>query len=173
MKPKDFIEFLKLPPNILAAISLVSGTILFANDELLKKLYMTNFRNDYGFVVSIIFLISVSILIVLLLAIILKKIKNKYENVQLRKGQIKYLLALDKTKVKIIKSFIKENTHTLKMNQNDGVTQEFSYFGIISLAGNTQAVDFGYDNEMYLYYFLQPWVIKLINSNDELAKKYL
>lgn len=106
MKVKDFIEFLKLPPNILAAISLVSGTILFANDELLKKLYMTNFRNDYGFVVSIIFLISVSILIVLLLTIVLKKITNKYENFQLRKGQIKYLLALDKTKVKIIKSFI-------------------------------------------------------------------
>lgn len=37
MKHKDFIEFLKLPHNILAAISLVSGTILFANDELTKK----------------------------------------------------------------------------------------------------------------------------------------
>ena len=66
MKFKDFIEFIKLPPNILAAISLVSGTILFGNDELIKRLYMTNFRNDYGFVVSTIFLISISILIVLL-----------------------------------------------------------------------------------------------------------
>ena len=173
MKFKDFIEFIKLPPNILAAISLVSGTILFGNDELIKRLYMTNFRNDYGFVVSTIFLISISILIVLLFTCIYKKIKNKIDNNKIRKGQIKYLLNADKAKIKIIKSFIKENTHTLRMNQNDGLTQELSYFGIISLAGNTQAVEFGYDNEMYLYYFLQPWVVELINTNDELIQKYL
>ena len=168
MKFKDFIEFIKLPPNILAAISLVSGTILFGNDELIKRLYMTNFRNDYGFVVSTIFLISI-----LLFTCIYKKIKNKIDNNKIRKGQIKYLLNADKAKIKIIKSFIKENTHTLRMNQNDGLTQELSYFGIISLAGNTQAVEFGYDNEMYLYYFLQPWVVELINTNDELNQKYL
>lgn len=173
MKPKDFLEFLKLPPNILAAISLVSGTILFANDTLLSRLYMINFRNDYGFVVSIVFLISASLLVVLMITTVIKKIKSKFENIKLKKSQINYLLNLDKTKVKIIKSFIKESNHTLKMNQNDGLTQELSYFGIISLAGSTQAVDFGYDNEMYLYYFLQPWVINLINSNDELIKKYL
>lgn len=173
MKATDFIDFLKLPPNILAAISLVSGTILFANDTLLNRLYMTSFRNDYGFIVSTIFLISSALLIVLIVTTVIKKIKNKFENIQLKKGQIKYLLNLDKTKVKIIKSFIKESNHTLKMNQNDGLTQELSYFGIISLAGSTQAVDFGYDSGMYLYYFLQPWVIKLINENVNLKKKYL
>ena len=83
------------------------------------------------------------------------------------------MLNLDKTKVKIIKLFIKENNHTLKMNQSDELTQELLYFGIISLAGSTQAADFRYDSGMYLYYFLQPWVIKLINENVNLKKKYL
>lgn len=173
MKVKDFIDFIKLPPNILAAVSVVSGIILFIPDKLAKKMYMYDFRNDYGFIVSIIFLISISILIVLLFTNIYKKIKNKIDNNKLKKGRTKYLLNADKTKVKLIKAFIKEETHTLKLNQNDGLTQELSYYGIISLAGSTQAVDFGYDNEMYLYYFLQPWVINLINSNDELIKKYL
>lgn len=67
MKFKDFI---RLSPNILAAISLVSGTILFGNNELIKRLYMTNYRNGYGFIASIIFLICVSILIVLLSTVI-------------------------------------------------------------------------------------------------------
>lgn len=173
MKPKEFIELLKLPPYILAAISIVSGIILFADDTLIKKLYMVNFRNDYGFIISSMFLVSISVLIVILLTSILTRIKNKYKNARLKKGRIKYLFNLDDTKVKIIKSFIKDSTHTLKMNQNDGLTQELSYFGIISLAGTTQAVDFGFNNEMYLYYFLQPWVINLINSNDELTKKYM
>lgn len=173
MKIEDFIKFLKLPPNILAAVSLVSGIILFADDELLKKLYMINFRNDYGFIVSIIFLISISILIVLLFSTILAKIKNKYDKSRLKKGKIKYLLNLDNVKVQTIKSFIKETTHTLKINQNDGLTQELLYYGIISLAGKTQPVDFGYNNEIYLSYFLQPWVIKLISEDRELKKKYL
>ena len=40
------------------------------------------------------------------------------------------------------------------------------------MAGNTQPVDFGYNNEIYLNYFLEPWVVKLINSNSELKNKY-
>ena len=39
MKVKDFIDFLKLPPNILAALSLVTGIILFVPDKVLSKLF--------------------------------------------------------------------------------------------------------------------------------------
>lgn len=37
MRTKDFIEFIKLPPNILAAVSVVAGIILFIPDKLAKK----------------------------------------------------------------------------------------------------------------------------------------
>ena len=173
MKPKDFIEFLKLPPNILSAICLVSGIVLFIPDKFAKKIYMYEFRNNYGFIVSLVFLVSFSILIILLVTTINKYILKKYKNRKLMNKRKKYLLEVDKTKLKIIKNFIKNDTHTLKLNQNDGLTQEFLFYGMISMAGSTQTVDFGYDNEIYLYYFLQPWVIKLINENEELKKKYL
>ena len=58
MKFKDFIEFIKLPPNILTSIALVSGIIILSPDKLIKKLYMINFRNNYGFVISLIFLVK-------------------------------------------------------------------------------------------------------------------
>ena len=58
MKFKDFIEFIKLPPNILTSIALVPGIIILSPDKLIKKLYMINFRNNYGFVISLIFLVK-------------------------------------------------------------------------------------------------------------------
>lgn len=173
MKVKDFIDFIKLPPNILAAVSLVSGIILFIPDKLAKKMYMHDFRNDYGFIVSIVFLISFSILLVLLTTTIYKKIDKKIKYRLLKKKQIKYLLNAEKSKVKLLKKFIKAETHTLQINQNDGLTVELAHFGFIAMAGSTQAVDFGYNNEMYVIYFLQPWVINLINENDELKKIYM
>lgn len=172
MNIKDFVDFLKLPPNILAAISLVTGCILFVPDSALNKLYMVNFRNDYGFVISIIFLISTAILIIFLITYIADKVIKKIKNKKLKQAQIKYLKDAEKAKVDLIKEFIKEETHTLSLVVNNGLTTELSHFGIISLAGNTQPVDFGYNSEMYLKYFLQPWVISLINESDELRKKY-
>lgn len=172
MKINDFIDFLKLPPNILAAISLVSGVILFAPKNFINKLYMIKFRDQFGFIIAIIFLISTAILIILSLTIILKKVKSLIDSKKMRKARINYLLNADNYKVKLIKGFIKEETHTLQIQQNDGLTVELEHLGLISMAGNTQPVDFGYNNEMYLRYFLQPWVINLINNNEELKKKY-
>lgn len=77
MKVKDFIDFLKLPPNILAALSLVTGIILFVPDKALSKLYMVDFRNNYGFIISIVFLISTAILIVFIVSFVFYKIKKK------------------------------------------------------------------------------------------------
>ena len=87
MKVKDFIEFIKLPPNILAAVSVVAGIILFIPDKLAKKMYIYDLRNDYGVIVSIVFLISFSVLIVLLTILIYKKIdKNIKSDMEFRLG---------------------------------------------------------------------------------------
>lgn len=55
---KDFIDFLKLPPNILGALSIASGALLLLPDQLAKRLYMTEFRDKYGFTIGIIFVVS-------------------------------------------------------------------------------------------------------------------
>ena len=59
---KDFIDFLKLPPNILGALSIASGALLLLPDQLAKRLYMTEFRDKYGFTIGIIFVVSTAIL---------------------------------------------------------------------------------------------------------------
>lgn len=102
---KDWIELLKLPPSILAGISLFSGLILFIPEHTLKKLYMVEFRDKYGFVIGIIFLIAISLLLVILIIKIFKIIKKRIEESRLEKNRIKYLENSDKTKVKLIKAF--------------------------------------------------------------------
>ena len=59
---KDFIDFLKLPPNILGALSIASGALLLLPDQLAKRLYMTEFRDKYGFTIGIIFVVSINTL---------------------------------------------------------------------------------------------------------------
>lgn len=63
---KDFIDFYKLPHNILGVLSIVSGALLLLPDKIIEKFYMIGFRDKYGFAIGIIFLISTDILIVLL-----------------------------------------------------------------------------------------------------------
>ncbi|WP_243038183.1 superinfection exclusion B family protein [Blautia sp. AF34-10] len=43
---KDFIDFLKLPPNILGALSIASGTLLLLPQKLAQKFYIINFREN-------------------------------------------------------------------------------------------------------------------------------
>lgn len=170
---KDFIDFLKLPPNILAAISITTGLLIFLPDNYIEKLYMDNFRNDYGFIISIFFLISSTILIVLLFTQTIKYINSKISNHKIKKGKIKYLMNADENKTSLIKEFINDSTHTLTLPMNDGLVIELSHFGIITMAGGTQLVDMGFDNSVNIKYFLQPWVINLIKNNEELKEKYL
>lgn len=170
---KEFIDFLKLPPNILAAISIVTGLVLFLPNKYLEKLYMVDFKNNYGFIISILFLISSAILVIMVTTYIYKKLKNKISDKKLRKYRIKYLLEANENKMNLIKEFINDSTHTLTLPMNDGLVIELSHFYIITMAGGTQLVNMGFDNSVNLRYFLQPWVINLINSNAELKEKYL
>lgn len=59
---KDFIDFLKLPPNILGALSIASGTLLLLPQKLAQKFYIINFREKYGFTIGIVFVISTALL---------------------------------------------------------------------------------------------------------------
>lgn len=60
---KNIVDFLKLPPRILGALSVASGLLLFLPNAIIEKLYMTSFRDKYGFAIGIVFVVSTSILV--------------------------------------------------------------------------------------------------------------
>ena len=112
---KDFIDFLKLPPNILGALSIASGTLLLLPQKLAQKFYIINFREKYGFTIGIVFVISTALLIVLLLSKIFHFFYDKYASKKLGTAQIKYLKNMTPEQVTIIREFLHEPTHTLPL----------------------------------------------------------
>ena len=100
---RNIVDFLKLPPRILGALSVASGLLLFLPNAIIEKLYMTSFRDKYGFAIGIVFVVSTSILVVFLVVIIAKKIKDKYYNKRLKKARIAYLKRIDGNKVELIR----------------------------------------------------------------------
>jgi hypothetical protein len=60
-------EILTLPTTIMAALSLASAILLFSPTALIERMYMLDFREKYGFIIGIVFIVSISILIVNLL----------------------------------------------------------------------------------------------------------
>ena len=169
---KDFFDFLKLPPNILFAVSLSTGLILFLPNTILTKMYLVEFKDKYGFFIGLTFVITISILFVFFVSYILKKIINKILEIKLKRKRTEYLLSADKTKIKLIKEFLREETHTLPLPANNGLILELQSYNVIGLAGGTQLVDTDYDNNIYVKYFLQPWVVEIITNNEDLKKIY-
>ncbi len=166
---KDFVEFLKLPPTILSALSVASGALLLLPDKIISKLYMTDFRDKYGFLLGIIFMVSTSILIILLITKIYKYFNNKKTSKELVKSQTKYLKNINQEKADIIRAFINDHTHTLLLPVNDGLIIELQYLQIITPAGQNHLVDM---LNPEIKFFLQPWVISRINSDEELRQKF-
>lgn len=123
---KDFIDFLKLPPNILGALSIASGTLLLLPQKLAQKFYIINFREKYGFTIGIVFVISTALLIVLLLSKIFHFFYDKYASKRLGTAQIKYLKNMTPEQVTIIREFLREPTHTLPLPMNNNRTSTFT-----------------------------------------------
>lgn len=169
---KDFLEILKLPPSILGAISLASGLILFLPEEALNALYMVNFRNDFGFILGPVFILSISILSIMLGAFIVKRIADKISWKRINRKTEAYLLSADSVKTTLIREFLADETHTLSLPMNDGLVIELNSLGIISMAGKTQVTGPRFDGQLKVRYFLQPRIISIIDNNPELKKKY-
>lgn len=166
---KDFVDFLKLPPSILGALAIASGLLLLLPNQVINKLYMIEFREKYGFTIGIIFIISVSILIILLILRLYHFLKGKRVDKKVAEGQMKYLRNMNREKVMIINAFLQERTHTLELPINDGLVIELQHFGIITPAGQNHLVSM---LDPRIKFFLQPWVETKIRSDDELMRKF-
>lgn len=76
-------SLLKLPMKIMTALSIGCGLILFLPNNTIEKMYMLKFRDDFGFIIGVVFIISATIVICNFVVLIIKKIAytiNKNKN---------------------------------------------------------------------------------------------
>lgn len=174
---KDLLQILNIPKRkvfiIAFAVMLFTGLVLFLPEEVINKLYLNGIKNSIGTILGIIFLISAVIIIVLLTVLVFDFFKKKYIIKATKKKIRKYLLnCKNKAVIDIIKSLLRQEDHTEKLQINNGAVAELTHRGIISLTTSNNPVDFGYDNEMYTNYFLQPFIVEIIREDVELKKKF-
>ena len=74
----NLADLIKAPIKIIIAIMLSSGIILFSPEEVVSKLYMVDFRNNYGFFISIVFLITFSISLTAIMANVCGNFRELY-----------------------------------------------------------------------------------------------
>lgn len=166
---KGFVDLLKLPAYLLGALAIASGILLFAPDDVVQMLYMTAFREKYGFTLGIAFIVSVSILAILLVRLIYRSASEKWHLKKLKEAQTKFLKKVDGEKVELINAFIQQPTHTLMLPMNDGLVIELQHYNVISPAGQTHLVSMP---DPCINFFLQPWVVERIEENKELQTKF-
>ena len=168
---KNIVEFLKLPIQIITALFVATTLLLFMPDKLAQKIFVEDFRLEYGSYIGIIFVITLSLITCYLLFYfipkILGKIIKKIDNKKLKYGQQKLINSLNKNELEIIKELIKQPDNTMELPMNRGIVQKLEYNFIISKAGSTFAVDI---TDPIIPYFLQPWVFEFFDSKGNLIK---
>lgn len=157
-------NILKLPLKIMVALCISSGLILFLPNSIIEKLYMVSFRDNFGFILGIVFVVSLSIILCTIIVQIAKFIINKIRGKRLTKARNKFMENLDKNEKKLLKLMYKEDDKTLNVPYNSGMITKLTNFGVIAPASPHNYIDL-LDPQMP--YYLQPWVCKYIEQHKD------
>lgn len=166
----NIMDFFKLPTKIMAAIALATGMMLFLPDTLISKIYLNEFRNEYGFIIGTTFIVSISILIIGIIISIYNYFYQIHKNKKIKENSEKVIKALDDYKKTIVYLLYNEDNHTHELPLNDGAVVFLENMMVIGKATNQYFVD-DITNPMFPY-LLQPWVIEKLQNDEELLDSF-
>lgn len=166
----NFVELLKLPTKIIVALTIATGIILFIPDSILNKMYMMNFRTTYGFIIGLVFIISLSISLVYSIIVVYKFFSKKYYKHKFMKNAVSYLEKLTSYQKFIVFDLYQEDNFTEELPLHDGAIKILEHYMMIGKATTQYFVE-DFNNALFPY-MLQPWVVEKLNENIELKKKF-
>lgn len=166
----NIMDFFKLPTKIMAAIALAAGMMLFLPDTLISKIYLNEFRNEYGFVIGTTFIVSISILIIGIIISIYNYFYQIHKNKKIKENSEKVISSLDDYKKTIVYYLYIEDNHTNELPVNDGAVVFLENMMIIGKAASQYPIS-DISNPMFPY-LLQPWVIEKLQCNEELLLSF-
>lgn len=163
-------DFFKLPIKIMLAISIATGLILFLPDSLIHKIYLFDFRYKYGFSIGILFLISVSIIFVKILALIFDYFRHKFFWKKFIDTSKDRLSNLDDYQKAIVYFLYQQDNHTEELPINDGAVIWLRHNMIITET-TTQYIVSDLKNAVFPY-MLNPWVVETLNKDEKLLDSF-
>lgn len=167
----DIKEILTLPNTIMAALTLASGMLLFLPDLFLGRLFMLDFREKNGFIIGIVFIVSLSILIVNLVYRTVKTISNIKAKKKFFANAENRLRKLNSYQKAMIYALYNQDNRTLPLPLHDGAVVELENNYMIGKATNQYFVN---DlNNAHFPYLLQPWVSEELTNKPDLLSDFL
>jgi hypothetical protein len=163
MDINKIIEWIKLPPRIIGAITVICVITLFTPGNILNKLGILEIRNKYFTWLGIIFIVSSSLLVTHGLSSFYSWLKKK---LQLRVSQHirkKRLYNLTPNEQKILRGYIEKNTHTQTLSIISGIVSGLEAAKIIY-----RATELSYSGGVKFDYNIQPWAWQYLNTYPEL-----
>ena len=166
----NLMDVFKLPIKIFCAIAFGTGLILFLPDSIVERLYLDSFRDSFGFWLGLVFIISVSIVLITFVVFLGKYFRDKLRLRKWRRKSEKDLNELDDLRMAILCSLYEKINHTDDLPLNDGAVLRLQNAMMISRAANQYAVEDLRNPEFP--FMLQPWVIEYLDCHPDLVKKY-
>ena len=156
-------KWVKIPLKILLpALCIFSGFLLLISDKVAARLYLKEFREENGFALGIMFLITVSLILCYIIMFGIEGCKIKVY----RHSMIKKFKGLQQVHKSALYEMYREPTHSIKMELSNAVA---SYLLNIHAIG---AGPVSFRGDIFDFY-LQPWVIWGIESEIKEAEKFI
>ena len=118
---KAIFDLKKLPTKFFLVFSIVSGFILFSDEDLLKKLNLAKIDENYGTFIGLVFLLSSGLVIVNLIIWINKKLYFVYRFSKSKSELAKSLKMLDPHEKSVIREFSIRQQSSVSMPIDDPV----------------------------------------------------
>jgi len=155
------LSFFKLTPRHLATFAITSLIIFLMPTDFVKAIIPTAFHNYYRPIFGLIFILSISGLIVEFVIFIRKKVGHC---LFIKKGKAR-LRSLTEEEKNILRKYVNNQSRTQYFSSTDGSASELEAFGILVFYGGH------YHMMQGIPYGIADWALKYLKSNSHLLRK--
>ena len=164
---KVFANFKKITPALIAIV-IASGLILFLPESILEKMALNNLNDIWKIVISLIFLISLALIITIAFVEVYRGIKRKLTPKRFRRMMRRQFVDLPLCFKKLIVSILNSPNRSMRLDPTSGDTLYLQNSNFIYQAQSFMFA--GPDYTAPVPYAPQPWLIDLYNEEPDLFK---
>ncbi|MFI3200737.1 MAG: super-infection exclusion protein B [Eubacteriales bacterium] len=163
---ENVFDNLKKITPVLITIDICTGLIIFLPSHMLERMKLNLISDEWLLYISLIFLFSVSLTIVIICYNIVKAKLLEFQEINLRKKlRIRYI-NLSSSHKSLIRNLLNTKEKSIELNAYSGDVVYLEN-NIFIMSSSNMTGRYG-QSEMYLQYVPQPWLLDLYNKEPEL-----
>ncbi len=166
-----FVEYLKLPAKVSAAIALVAGALLFLPAPWVARLGLAEVATSQRGWIGFAFVAAVALLVAELGALVWRHV-GAYLGEERRKARIKRqaaerLTQLTTDEKRLLQPYVEKNVRSVKIPQSSGALNALMRAGILSAGSQTATFSMGKDDYL-IEVTISQWALEHLRDRPEL-----